>query len=179
MRCSLFVAFYSFKETMRYFLYSYENRQNFNVTREHRVFGAPKGGGDHPDTNVRELREGDIIIIRDASMQSLHFLGYCVVSGQVRDQEDPNSPWPDLLWKDELAQSRVIYHLRCAVDFENAPQLSLSRLTWDDLDSLDFPSGNGKPIRGTQAWGQKLSGNFIQDESEVASFSRLVGLETE
>lgn len=161
---------------MRYFLYTYEHSQNYRITREHRVFGTPKHGGDHLATKVERLRRGDIVLIRDGSKDDLYFFPYCVVSGPLFDQE-VESPWPEILWHDEKIERRVIYQLRCAVDFDNVPQLSLSRLTWKDLDSLNFINVRGDPILGTQAWGKKLSGNFIQDEKELASFNKLVRYE--
>ena len=142
---------------MRYFLYTYTYPQNYRVSRERRVFGTPKHGGDHLATKVERLRRGDIVLIRDGSKDDLYFFPYCVVAGQLYDQ-DEGSPWQPILWHDETIENRVIYHLRCAVDFENVPQLSVSRLTWSDLDSLNFINERGRPILGTQAWGQKLRG---------------------
>lgn len=161
---------------MRYFLYTYAYPENYRISRENRVFGTPKHGGDHLATKVERLRRGDIVIIRDGSKDALYFFPYCVVAGPLYDQEE-GSPWPDILWHDEKIEKRVIYHLRCAVDFENVPQLALSRLTWDDLDSLNFINERGKAILGTQAWGKKLSGNFVQDPKEVAKFNELVKYE--
>lgn len=99
-----------------------------------------------------------------------------MVSGPLYDQEE-GSPWQTILWHDEQIEKRLIYHYRCAVDFENVPQLSLSRLTWADLDSLNFLNDRGRPILGTQAWGKKLCGNFIQEQKELAKFNELVRFE--
>jgi len=161
---------------MRYFLYTYTFPQNYDITREHRVFGTPKSGGDHLATKVERLRPGDIVLIRNAAFDKLYFFRHCVVTGPIYDQ-DEGSPWPPILWYDEKIKNRVIYHLRCAVDFENTPYLSLSQLTWDHLDSLRFINERGKLILGAQAWGKKLSGNFIQDPAEVARFNELVEYE--
>lgn len=161
---------------MRYFLYTYAYSENYRITRQHGVFGTPKYGGDHLATKVERLQHGDIVLIRDGSKERLYFFPYCVVSGPLYDQGE-DSPWPDILWHDEQIENRVIYHLRCAVDFEYVPQISLSRLTWDDLDSLNFLNERGKQILGPQAWGKKLSGNFIQEEKEIARFNELVRYE--
>ncbi|MGA7749639.1 MAG: hypothetical protein WCA63_05780 [Gallionella sp.] len=134
------------------------------------------GGGDHLDTKIERLALGDIIVIRNGSKERLEFLGYCAVAGPLYDQEE-GSPWNDLLWRDEVDARRVIYQHRCAVDFESLPQLSLSQLRWEDLDSLGFLNVRGNPILGAQAWGQKLSGNFIEDAKELAAFNKLVQFE--
>ena len=162
---------------MRYFLYTYAYPENYTISRQHRVFGTPKDGGDHLATKVERIRRGDIVLIRDGSKKELQFFPYCVVTGPLYDQEEPNSPWLDLLWHDEKIKQRIIYHLRCEVDFNSVPQLSRSRLTWETLDSLNFINERGKPILGQQAWGKKLSGNFIQDEKELARFNELVRYE--
>jgi hypothetical protein len=134
---------------MRYFLYTYAFPQNYRISRENRVFGTPKHGGDHLAAKVEHLLRGDIVIIRDGSKDLLYFFPYCVVTGPLYDH-DEGSPWPEILWHDEKIRNHVIYHLRCAVDFENVPQISLSRLTWRDLDSLNFINQRGKPILGTR-----------------------------
>lgn len=160
---------------MRYFLYTYAYPENYEISREHRVFGTPKNSGDHLATKVQRLRRGDIVLIRDGFRNDLRFFPYCVVTGPLFDQEtDTDSSWPKFLWHDEKLKQRVIYHLRCEVDFQNVPQLSRSRLTWDSLDSLRFINERGRPILGQQAWGKKLSGNFIEDEKELAKFNDLV-----
>lgn len=161
---------------MRYFLYTYLHPENYKITREQRVFGTPGHGGDHLATKVARLRQGDIILIRDGSKNELYFFPYCVVTGKLHNQEE-GSPWPDILWHDERTKRCLIYHLRCAVDFDNVPQLSTSRLTWSDLDSLNFLNDKGRPLQGMQAWGKKLSGNFIQEETEVARFNALLKYE--
>ena len=97
-----------------------------------------------------------------------------MVNGPVRDQEDEGSPWPDLLWHDEHEQRKLIYQLRCTVNFENVLQLNLSRLTWANLDSIGFINERGRPIEGPIAWGSKLRGNFIEDRKEIAAFHELV-----
>lgn len=38
---------------MRYFLYTYAYPENYRITRQHRVFGTPKYGGDHLAATVR------------------------------------------------------------------------------------------------------------------------------
>ena len=159
---------------MRYFLYTYASIDNYQTTRAHSVFGAPKDGGDHLATKVKRLHKDDVIIFRNGALDRLYLFPYCAVAGPLYDQDNGESPWTDLLWRDEQIARRVIYHLRCAVDFENVPQLSLSRLTWDTLDALNFTNVHGRSIRGIQAWGQKFSGNFIEDEKELARFNELV-----
>lgn len=142
------------------------------------MFGAPKGGGDHLATKIARLTLGDIIVIRDGSSESLKLLGYCAVAGPLYDQDEGSSPWSDHVWRDEKDIKKVIYHLRCAVDFSSLPQLSLSQIRWEDLDSLGFLNDRAKPILGAQAWGRKLSGNFVSDEKELAAFNALVRFES-
>ncbi|MGH8194774.1 MAG: hypothetical protein ACREQ8_10280 [Woeseiaceae bacterium] len=159
---------------MRFFLYTYKMSANFQISRRAGVFGAPYDATGLP-TKVRQLRRGDIIIIRDATHSELRFFGRCVVVGDVFDQEK-YSPFRDHLWEDEIEQERVIYPLRVAVDFKTAPELSLDSVTWEDLDRLGFTNAKGQPLTGRQAWGKKLSGNFVSVENEVAPFSDLLGV---
>lgn len=162
---------------VRYFVYTYAIYENYQITRDNRVFGAPKYGGDHLATKVEKLSPGDIIIIRDGSKDYLRFFPYCAVAGPLYDQ-DEGSPWPNLLWHDEFQNRRVIYHLRCAVNFADVPQLNLSGLRWESFDTLGFLNDRGRPIMGPQAWAKKLSGNFIEAPKEIAAFHELVGYES-
>ena len=55
---------------VRYFVYSYAIYENYQITRDNRVFGAPKYGGDHLATKVEKFSPGDIIGIRDGTVQN-------------------------------------------------------------------------------------------------------------
>jgi hypothetical protein len=162
---------------MRYFLYTYARGDNLDISRKAGVFGAPKDHARLANKFLR-LQRGDLILIRDGRKKwTLTFFGYCRVVGPPFDHGD-YSPFRDFLWADEQREQRVIYPLRVAVDFEDIPRLCLEAITWQSLDALGFESTRWFRMEGKQAWAKKFCGNFIEKSSEVADFSRLVGLET-
>lgn len=160
---------------MRYFLYTYASRVNWDTTRRYGVFGTKKDGTGLP-TKVGDLEPGDIIIIRNGSKKTLAFVGCCKVLLKPFDQ-DIDSPYKDYLWKDEESQHRIIYPLRVPVDCNTVLKLNLSAISWADLDALNFYNQRGNPLKGEQAWGKKLSGNFVQEPEEVFRFEQLIKAE--
>jgi len=171
---------------MRFFLHTYDVEENWPITREQSVWGCKKDGAGLA-TKARQLSAGDIIIVRDAVMESVNrflgfsscrplaFFGYCTVAGPVFDQR-PESPYGALLWHDEKTERRIIYPIRVPVTFEGLPRLDLSQVTWESLDSLKFRNQKGALLCGRQAWAKKLMGNFIESANEVAAFSALLRL---
>src|SRR2546425_2788731 len=131
---------------MRYFLYTYAVPQNWDITCRSGVFGTKKDNTGLP-TKVKQLRRGDIILIRDGSKEKLEFFGCCRVSGDVFDHH-AYSPFRDFLWHDESLEQRVIYPLRVAVDTKDVPTFSFEAVTWASLDSLGFRNADGQPLRG-------------------------------
>jgi hypothetical protein len=159
---------------MRFFLYTYAVARNYEISHSFGVVGAKKDGAGLPK-KFRQLRHGDIILIRNGVRQTLKFFGYCCVCGRVLDQSG-ESPYKNFLWSDEERAQRVIYPLRVAVDFVGVPSLSLEAVTWEALDTLGFNNKRGQKLLGPQAWGKKFMGNFLESQNETAAFSRLVGL---
>src|SRR5215468_8950687 len=103
---------------MRFFLYTYAIEDNFRRSCEYGVFGA-KRDGTGLETKVKQLRRGDLILIRmgDQGREAaegparLEFFGCCKVAGTVLDQS-VSSPYRDLLWSDEVSSGTVLYPLR-------------------------------------------------------------------
>ena len=161
---------------MRYFLYTYVSRQNWETTVKAGVFGSKKDDTGLP-TKVKALRRGDLIVIRDGSRQEVFtILGCCTVCGDVFDQDLTDcSRYPKLLWSDEKNKNQLIYPLRVAVETKGFPNLALEAVTWNALDDLGFLNAKGKPLCSRRAWGKKFVGNYLETESEVKSFSKLIG----
>jgi len=158
----------------RFFLYTYSLHANFIISKRTGVFGTWKDETGL-DTKVKQLRRGDLIIIRNGEEKLLHFLGQCRVVGDVFNQYE-YSPYRDLLWQDEIDQGQIFYPMRVPVDFYNVPELTLDRITWEDLDALKFDNKKGFPLQGSQMWAKKLAGNFLEAGNETESFARLVNL---
>lgn len=157
---------------MKIFLYTYSVPENFEISQRLGVFGTPVDRAGLAG-KVRQLRRGDLIVVRDGTQSALRFLGHCKVVGDVFDQSR-SSPFKELLWNDECVRGHVIYRLRVAVDFEDVPRLSLGQVSWPDLDALHLPGAKGHLLQGRQMWGKKLAGNYLRYTSEIDAFLRLV-----
>lgn len=158
---------------MRYFLYTYASPTNYQTSEKFGVFGAKKDGTDL-GTKIKQLRHGDVVLIRDGSKDVFEFLGCCVICGPVIDQ-DETSHYKDYVWPDEKKNNKVIYPLRVAADFIQVPELSLEAVTWHALDALGFYNQRGAKLAGQQSWGKKFMGNFIESPHEVGAFGKLIG----
>ncbi len=163
---------------MRLFLYNYDVKGNWEITRDREVFGVP-----HDNTGIltkaEKLCPGDIVLIHDSTFKTdfrLH--GACVIDGPMIVQSVPedNSPWENLLWCDEISRNLRIYHFRFRVDITGAPRIEHKRFPWELLDRVPAIGTKGQRIRGKNAWSKKWRGNLLVAEPEVAAMCELLGL---
>lgn len=158
---------------MRFFLYTYATRKNWDESKRTCVFGTWKDRTGLA-TKVQRLKRGDLIVIRNGECRhELKCFGAGRVFGDVFDQER-FSPYRDLLWKDEVEAGKVLYPMRVPVDFKGGPAVQLDRITWASLDGLGFRNAKGVPLKGAQSWAKKFSGNFLDAGQETERFAELI-----
>ena len=161
---------------MRFFLFTYGSRENFQISRNRGVFGC-KDARDGLGTKFKRLKEGDVVVIRNSESNghNLCFFGHCVVTSTPYDHrcaEEP--PFEDYLWADEQHQQKLIYPFRVKVDFENPPHLTrLHAITWKNLLSLQWKNKKGN-VMGKLGLPKFLGGNFLSGE-QAETFADLVG----
>ena len=167
---------------MRFFLYSYGDAANFEISKNLGVFGCKKRKGGM-ETKFKKLRKGDIILLRDSSATpQLKFFGYCKVVGSGLDYDHDSGPFPDFLWKDEKDDRKIIYPLRIKVSFSDVPHLSqLHAISWNDILELGLKNKKGM-VYGKSGLVQFFSGNFLSESEQftgqdIKKFIRLIGLE--
>lgn len=159
---------------MQLFLYTYAAPENYDLSKRAGVFGTWKDDTGLA-TKVHRLAREDLIIIRNGRCRSLEFFGVGRVVGDIYDQHQ-FSPYRDLLWKDEVDSGKILYPIRVPVDFKQVPTVNLDRITWKNLDELDFYNAKGIHLKGTQSWAKKFAGNFLNSDREVARFFKLIEL---
>ena len=167
---------------MRFFLYSYGDAANFEISKNLGVFGCKKRKGGM-ETKFKKLQKGDIILIRNSSATpQLKFFGYCKIVGPPLDYDNDSGPFPDLLWKEEQQNRRIIYPLRIAVSFSDVPLLkNLHTISWDDLLELELKNMRGVVFSIT-AFANFFSGNFLFESNQfkrqdIENFTNLIGVE--
>ena len=159
----------------RLFLTTYTSAENYKQSVRVGVFGAPNSNAVM-EAKVRELKRGDLILIRDSSAShNVTLLGCGVVVGDVFHQ-DTTTPFRDLLWPDEVRANQVLYKLRVPVDFKTVTPPARQTVTWSDLDRLQILGSENYPILGAQAWAKKFSGNAVRDIASGKAICDLFGI---
>jgi ssDNA-binding Zn-finger/Zn-ribbon topoisomerase 1 len=163
---------------MRFFLHSYRNSDNFKISKSKNIFGCPDTKDGLP-TKFKNLKNGDIVIIRDSSTESLKVLGCCIVKGTPNDIRHKIQSFSDLLWSDEIKEGKIIYPYRVDVNFDIQLDNNLFQICWDDLLNLNLKNKKGKPYnrKGIPAL---FRGNFIEEgeqfsQQEIEKFINLIG----
>lgn len=154
---------------MRFFLYSYHNDANFEISKDKGIFGC-KDSNDGLPTKFNSLQKGDIVIIRNSSYKALpKFYGYGVVTG--KPYRDSN-----IVWNDEKKENKSIYPYKISVDFNNLPFAleNINTLTWNNFISLSIKNKKGIIMNSTTSLGKFLSGNFIEEEY-IENFKLVIG----
>ena len=167
---------------MRFFLYSYDRRDNFDISKKHGVVGCRSTGGGLT-TKFRKLSPGDVIVIRNSQSKQLEFFGCCLVKERPYYHGNTGEfPYPDFLWADEQEMKQIIYPHRVRVDFNALTTIDLADINWENL--LDFRWKNKKGMlfdkKGLKVFFSK--GNFVEEDErfsreQVRAFANLIGVQ--
>lgn len=170
--------------TPRFFLFSYDNLENFNISKANGLLGCNDGRGKKK--KFFKLQERDIVIIRDSSKSELKFFGYGVVIGEPWDANTSNlkGQVPDLLWTDELKEKVIKYPFRIHVNFKDPlPLQRLHKIKWDDILRLGWKNKKTGKVMTKNALGPFFSGNFVEEDNrfsseDIKAFVKLMGMES-
>lgn len=147
----------------RILLLTYDRLDHLSLSVDEGVIGVAEAAGNASKAN--KLRPGDWVLLRLTEYKELadHLLVYppARVTGFPLLQGKRNSPWPDLLWPEEIETKSLKYVQRVPVAFDSHSEWA-PHLTWQSLAALRLKGNDGTLLETPGQWGIKFLCNVIE-----------------
>jgi len=161
----------SWPRPARILLLTYDRADHLVTTADYSVIGIPKDRASV--TKAKRVRADDWFLIRLSEVAEFRASRPGRITGRGLRQT-PGSPYPNLLWPEEVESSNIVYPFRIPITFEGGPPTKPGCISWTTLIDLGLRGKDGSRLETPQQWGIKFRTNILEDPGEVDSFLKLI-----
>ena len=161
----------SWPKPARILLLTYDRADHISTSYRSSLIGV---AGDRANaTKLKQMRKDDWVLIRISTFPGFQASRPARIVGKVIDQRR-GSPYPELLWEEEIETSAIVYPLRIPVSFADGPRTKPGCVNWESLAALRLRGKDGAVLEDPQQWGIKFKTNVLADPSEVDAMLDLI-----